>query len=137
MIRLLLPVDGSETSARAVRAVIDWYRRLAPLEVRLLHVRIADSASRAGRDDPSSDDAFETGKRALEWAQDMLRGAGIACIAEHGEGYVPSAIVDHARSASCDAIVIGTRGMGSTGEVLGSIARQVIALADVPVVLVK
>jgi nucleotide-binding universal stress UspA family protein len=33
--------------------------------------------------------------------------------------------------------VIGTRGMGTTHAILGSIARQVIHLADVPVTLVK
>jgi nucleotide-binding universal stress UspA family protein len=32
---------------------------------------------------------------------------------------------------------MGTRGLGSTGELLGSVARQVITLADVPVTLVK
>jgi nucleotide-binding universal stress UspA family protein len=38
---------------------------------------------------------------------------------------------------NCDAIVMGTRGMGSGGEVVGSIARQVISLCDIPVTLVK
>jgi nucleotide-binding universal stress UspA family protein len=32
---------------------------------------------------------------------------------------------------------MGTRGMGSTGELLGSVARQVVSLAEVPVTLVK
>jgi nucleotide-binding universal stress UspA family protein len=32
---------------------------------------------------------------------------------------------------------MGTRGMGSTNELLGSVAREVVNLADVPVTLVK
>ena len=50
---------------------------------------------------------------------------------------MPPVIADYAKSMNCDAIVMGTRGMGSTAELIGSIARQVISLSDVPVTLVK
>jgi len=133
MIRLLLPVDGSETSARAVQMVADCYPRLAPLRVWLLHVRIADSMPRSAFDERS----LQIAKRALESAEAVFLHVGVPCISEVKDGYVPSVIVQHARSANCDGIVMGTRGMGSTGEVMGSIARQVIALADIPVTLVK
>src|SRR5690349_6944903 len=39
MIRILIPVDGSRSAERAVEFVTGLYPRLAPAEVRLLHVR--------------------------------------------------------------------------------------------------
>jgi nucleotide-binding universal stress UspA family protein len=47
-------------------------------------------------------------------------------------------IAEVGRQENCDAIVMGTRGMGAvSGLVLGSVATKVIHLADVPVTLVK
>jgi nucleotide-binding universal stress UspA family protein len=136
---LLLPVDGSESSARAVRAVIALYRRVVPMEVRLLHVQVSDSVAAAALAGPAADleRALEAGLRALRESQALLEQAGFACTSEVRKGYVPAVIVDYARAAGCDAIVMGTRGMGSTAEIIGSIARQVISLSDLPVTLVK
>jgi nucleotide-binding universal stress UspA family protein len=137
MIRLLLPVDGSENAARAVQAVADWHRRLAPIEVRLLFVRVSDSVPPASLGQLERDDAVGRGQRALESAEALLARVGVPCTREMRDGYVPSVIVQCANSMSCDCIVMGTRGMGSAVQTLGSIARQVVNLADIPVTLVK
>jgi nucleotide-binding universal stress UspA family protein len=70
-------------------------------------------------------------------AQSLLDAAGIPHVADSRTGHVPQAIAQYARETGCFAIVMGTRGMGTTDHVLGSIARQVISLVDVPVTLVK
>lgn len=139
MTSILLPIDGSESSARAVQAVIRLYRRLAPIEVRLLHVEVSDAVPAAALSESGGDvaAAFEAGKRALQSAQSLLEQAGFACTSDVRSGYVPSVIVEYAKAAHCDAIVMGTRGMGSTADLVGSIARQVIGLSDLPVTLVK
>ena len=47
-------------------------------------------------------------------------------------------IVEHARESACDAIVIGSHGMGAvTSILLGSIASKVVHLSDKPVTIVK
>jgi nucleotide-binding universal stress UspA family protein len=134
MVHVLLPVDGSPASTRAVRMVIALYLRLAPVSVTLLHVEVADgvaderlagSAAPAPRMDPMAS------------AKTMLDHAGVPYATEVRRGYVASSIIDCAKAVNCDAIVMGTRGLGSTGELLGSVARQVITLAEVPVTLVK
>lgn len=134
MVHVLLPVDGSPASTRAVRMVIALYLRLAPVSVTLLHVEVADgvaderlagSAAPAPRMDPMAS------------AKTMLDQAGVPYATEVRRGYVASSIIDCAKAVNCDAIVMGTRGLGSTGELLGSVARQVITLAEVPVTLVK
>jgi nucleotide-binding universal stress UspA family protein len=139
MITLLVAVDGSESSARAVHTVVDLYRRVVPVDIRLLHVRLPDSVPVAALAEPAADpeQAFEAGKRALRSAQSLLEQAGFGCTSEVRQGYVPAVIVEYAKEIHCDAIVMGTRGMGSTADLIGSIARQVISLSELPVMLVK
>jgi len=67
----------------------------------------------------------------------LLDRAEIPYGSEVRTGFVPSTIIQYARTMDCNGIVMGTRGMGTTEALLGSIARQVIYLADVPVTLVK
>lgn len=137
MIRVLLPVDGSENAARAVQRVASCSQRVAPVEVQLLYVQLDDGTASTALDEPARNDALEAGNRALQSALEVLARAGIACTSESRKGFVPSVIIEYAKSTNCDAIVMGTRGMGSTDQVLGSIARQVISLSDLPVTLVK
>lgn len=132
---ILLPVDGSDNSGRAVRLVIRLHAKLAPLHVHLLHVQVPlvpildESASR-----DSPDVAAE---EAMASAKALLDAASVPYTSEIVRGYVGAMIVAYAREHGCDGIVMGTRGMGSTEHLLGSIARQVVQLAEVPVTLVK
>lgn len=135
MVHVLLPVDGSQASARAVRMVIALYLRLAPVGVTLLHVKVADGVPDERLAQPRVRAA--PGTDPLSVAKAMLDQAGVAYTTESRTGYVASSIVDCAKAINCDVIVMGTRGLGSTGELLGSVARQVITLAEVPVTLVK
>ena len=134
MLRVLLPVDGSESSIRAVQMAVQLYQRLAQVEVLLLHVEVADGVSAAALG------AVDDGARApdpLTRAKALLDAAGVAHTSEMRRGYVPPVIAEYAKAMRCDAIVMGTRGLGSTADIVGSIARQVIALSDLPVMLVK
>ena len=136
---ILLPVDGSENSNRAVELLIKLYEKLAPMDVRVLHVLIppvvAGDAlfSREAAEWNSAD----PGKEALQSAQALLAGAGIPYVSEIRRGYVPQEIANYAKQQNCSAIIMGTRGMGSTDQIFGSIVRQVVALTALPVTLVK
>lgn len=51
---------------------------------------------------------------------------------------VDYAIARAARRLKCESIVMGTRGMGTIGNLfLGSVATRVIHLARIPVTLIK
>jgi nucleotide-binding universal stress UspA family protein len=135
--RVLLPVDGSEHSIRAVRFLIKLYPKLAPLDVHLLHVLVpailsSDKAVVDGSAGPRTAAA-----EALDPAKAMLDLAAIPYTSEVQRGYVGSSVVAYAKANRCDGIVMGTRGMGTTEQLLGSTARQVLLLADVPVTLVR
>jgi nucleotide-binding universal stress UspA family protein len=132
-------VDGSEGSDRAVRLLIGLYKKLAPVEVRVLHVQVpvllaGDALSRQEAVESHSADG---GKDALRSAQTLLDGAGIPYISEIRRGYVAHEVARYAKDLNCTGIIMGTRGMGTTDEILGSIVRQVVALTSIPVTLVK
>ena len=136
---ILLPVDGSENSDRAVGLLIKLYEKLAPMDVRVLHVLIPPLVAvdeNLGREAAEWNSA-DGGKDALRSAQALLAGAGIPYTSEIRRGYVPQEIAKYAKELNCSAIIMGTRGMGSTEQIFGSIVRQVVALTALPVTLVK
>ena len=135
MLRVLVPVDGSESSTRAVQTAVQLYERLAKVEVLLLHVEVVDGVPATALGDGGQRAAAPAD--ALLRAKSLLDAAGVPHTSEIRRGYVPPVIAQYADAMRCDAIVMGTRGLGSTGDVVGSIARQVIALSDLPVTLVK
>ena len=134
---ILLPVDGSENSNRAVELLIKLYEKLAPTDVRVLHVLIPPVVGDDALFSREDSNSAEPGKEALRSAQALLAGAGIPYVSEIRRGYVPQEIANYAKQQNCSAIIMGTRGMGSTDQIFGSIVRQVVALTALPVTLVK
>ena len=136
---ILLPVDGSENSNRAVELLSRLYEKLAPMDVRVLHVLIPpvvpdDELFRREAVEWNSPDG---GKNTLRSAEALLAGAGIPYTSEIRRGYIPQEIANYAKELNCSAIIMGTRGMGSTEQMFGSIVRQLVALTVLPVTLVK
>lgn len=121
---------------RAVRLVIRLHANLARLRVHLLYVHVPPVSIREESASPPHS-AEAAAREALTAAKALLDASVIPYTSEISSGYVGSAIVAYARAHHCDAVVMGTRGMGSTEQLPGSIARQVIHLADVPVTFVK
>ena len=75
---------------------------------------------------------------ALAAARKLLEGEGMPVNAAMRVGSSGQAIAEYAKELPCDQIVMGTRGLGRIGSlVLGSVATQVVHLADYPVTLIK
>jgi nucleotide-binding universal stress UspA family protein len=142
MMKILIPVDGSENALRAVRHVIDtrhWYA--TPVQVHLLNVQppVASGAVKMFISRDQLQDYYEEeGQKALKAARDLVQTAGLECHARVGVGDAAGTLTGFAGSEQCDLIVMGTRGMGAIGNMmLGSVATKVIHLAPVPVQLVR
>ncbi len=142
MVKILLPVDGSENSLRAVRHVIamkEQYRD--PIEVHLLNVQlpVASGAVKMFISQQQLNDFYrDEGVVALKDARALLDQAGVSYQHHIGVGDLAGTIVSYAKEKQCRQIVIGTRGRGSfAGALLGSVAVKVIHLADMPVLLIK
>ena len=142
MRKVLIAVDGSENSLRAVRHLIsekDVYRE--PLSVVLINVQapVVSGAVKTFLSQDQIENYYrEEGETAVAKARDLLAAAGM--LAEHRilVGDVAQTIVRIAKEQGCAQIVMGTRGLGTvSGMLLGSVATKVIHLADVPVVLLK
>lgn len=141
MLKILLAIDGSENALRAVSYLIkrasgakDQYE-VSLVNVQYpLHGTVATFVSGAQLKQYHHDE----GMKALEPAQALLGGAGIAYAPHLFVGEPAEVISRYAREHGCDEIVIGTRGLSNIGSLLvGSVASKIIHLSDVPVVLVK
>lgn len=138
---VLVPVDGSNCSDRAVREVIAMARALGPLEIHLINVqpRIFSEASLVYLTQDKLDSYyFNENERALASAQRLLKDAGVAFTAHRATGPVAETIVAKAGELNADAIVLGTHGHSKViGRLLGSVCLKVLHLSDVPVTVVR
>lgn len=141
MIRLLVPVDGSEYSNRAVEELIKrlaWYRERP--EIHLLNVQfpLHGDVKMFIESDEIRRFHHDQGVKALQNARDKLQAAGVSYVFHVGVGEPAQAIARYADEKQCDQIFMGTRGLGTiAGLLLGSVATKVIHLTKVPVLLVK
>lgn len=141
MLKMVLPIDGSEASGRAIEEFtrrFDWYRE-AP-EIHLLNVRmpLTGNASMFVNKEEIGDYYREEGLRDLQQARDYLEKNGIAYRHHIVTGEIVPMILQFAKEMQCDQIVIGPRGLGAIkGLLLGSVASKLIQLSTIPVLLLK
>lgn len=143
MKRVLIPVDGSDCSLRAVDYLIEERaQRAVPdeVEVHLLNVQVAlrgDVGQFISGDQIAAYRSEESGK-ALREAQSRLAAAGVQPVAHTGVGHAAEVITQTAGELDCDHIVMGTHGRGALADLLaGSTTVRVVHQARMPVVLVK
>ncbi|NYT23484.1 universal stress protein [Alcaligenaceae bacterium] len=138
---ILLPVDGSENSSRAVQRAIEIVKDSSDARL-LLVTAYPPIVSGNVKSFFSAEDiqSFyqDEGNKALEPAKGILDKAGVPYEAKVLVGPVAQTIAEYAKKNQADTIIMGTRGLGTvTGMVLGSITTKVLSLVDIPVLLVK
>ena len=141
MSKVLVPIDGSESSLHAVDLVIRSIAEGRSLQVYLLNVQpqILSGHARMYLKKDLIDEYFqEEAEKALKPARDKLDQAGVKYTASHQVGSAAESIARYAKAHGCEQIIMGTRGLGSVSSmVLGSVATKVLHLVAVPVTLVK
>lgn len=141
--RVLLAVDGSETSTKALRQLLtlrDDLRQPAEVEVHLANVQrsLPGDVTRFVPGQTIGDYHTEQSDLALAPARQALDAAGVTYQIHRRVGEPGPVIAELARELGSDLIVMGTRGLGSTaGAVLGSVAQSTLAATPVPVLLVR
>jgi nucleotide-binding universal stress UspA family protein len=146
-VKVTLPLDGSPSSLRAVDYVLGLAQRIRsePFEVDLVNVQDAavGFSGLMGRDAADVGARLaarckEIGDQVLAAPQERLRAAGVVARGVVLVGEPASSIAAHVERHGADAVVMGTRGLGTVGGlVLGSVATKVIHLVKPPVTLVK
>lgn len=137
--KILLPVDGSETSARAVQFVVKQVQnsKEAP-ELHLLNVQHALPGTIKGVADQAKQYHHEEGIKALSNARKLLDDAGAKYAYHISVGELGEVVAHFVNELKCDQVVMGTRGMSAVASVvLGSGANKVLHMVNVPVLLVK
>ncbi|MBK9162040.1 MAG: universal stress protein [Nitrosomonadales bacterium] len=142
--RILVPVDGSDTAARALQEAVKLAGDRARL--RLVHVSEEvyplDTEGYANVDYAGLQQAVrQSGERVLAQAAKKASAGGAAVetalLDAHGER-IASVIDREAGDWSADLIVIGTHGRtGLSRLFLGSVTDGVVRGASVPVLLVR
>lgn len=143
--KILVPVDGSEGSWRALSQaveigekfasdllvvnVIQPYNNAALLAVPLDHVTVSKGNS----------ELEKIGDKVLEMARDKLLAYAAGKVELALEvGHPSERIIALAKKAEVDFIVIGSRGLSGIAEFfLGSVSSKVSQYASVPVLIVK
>jgi len=147
--RVLVAVDGSPTSRRALKLAVDLasHHKSKLLALHVIDERaIGIGLSASGYVAPAYvegliDALRSAGRRILAKAQTSARAAGQPVqgllIESLGQG-VAHTILDEARKVRADLIVLGTHGRrGLARVVMGSDAETVVREARVPVLLVR
>jgi nucleotide-binding universal stress UspA family protein len=141
--RILVPVDGSETSRVALQEAIKLASRLGA-RLKLVHVienaRVFDAE---GMVDHSAlrDIAARSGEQVLARAGEMAQKEGIdteTALLESGGERNENVIVAEAKQWLAELIVIGTHGRSGISRLLfGSVAEGVVRGASIPVLLIR
>lgn len=131
--RILVPVDGSEPSSRALNEALQLARGLgngAVVQVQVLHVLddALDQTELVGHGNAILAEAVVQGAAAAITVSPLMKPAL--------DGSIAAAVLAEASAGGADLIVIGTHGRKGLGRaVLGSVAEEVIRDSPVPVLL--
>lgn len=138
--KILVPVDGSSHSERAITHAIEMIKLGQAKELHVLNVQPPLSGQVvAFIDKPTRDDYHrEEAEKALAGARKLLADAGVAFKEHICVGQPGSSIVAFAKRLNCGQIVMGTHGAGAALQlVLGSVAQDVVRESKIPVTVVK
>ncbi len=141
--KILVPVDGSPASIRAVRFAVDQVKALPQASLVLVNVQNFSGLSLPEGTEIMASAWIEQQEEraageALKDAVSICHEQGISYVTRAERGGVAATIDRVARDEHVQHIVMGTRGLGGIrGLLLGSVTTQLLHLVDVPVTLVK
>lgn len=141
--RILVPIDGSATSERALDEAIKFAQQ-QNAQIELVHV-IEDILY---FDEESYLNYAElvhsmrcSGEKILTQAHDKLQQAGVVATVKllEAQGERIAHVIDkEARNSSADLIIIGTHGRsGFSRMFLGSVAEGVARTAHIPILMIR
>jgi nucleotide-binding universal stress UspA family protein len=142
MSKMLVPIDGSENSMRALLHAIQWVRAQQTASIHVVHAHeepdIYGEIAVYVSSEKMAALQRQMSEARLAEAEEVLKSAGVPYTKAVLVGHIAEEIAKCASELGCNGIVMGTRGMTAfEGLVMGSVAVKVVHAATVPVTLVK
>jgi nucleotide-binding universal stress UspA family protein len=134
--KILVPVDGSDHSMRALKEAINL-AKMTDGKITLMHVNRRESPM--SRSSNSKDEITQSnGKSILAADKKIVEAEGLSVDTIMAEGKVAEEIVRTAKEGSFDLVIIGARGLSRVEEImLGSVSCGVAEKAPCPVIVTK
>jgi len=141
MLKILLPVDGSENSNKAVKKSIEmknWYKDIPEFHLLNIQFPLDGNVSLFVNQGDINQYYQEEGMKCLQNSRQLLDCEHINYRYHITMGDPAGMIEQFAINLHCDLIVISARGHGMIKNLLlGSVVNKVMQLSSVPVLLVK
>lgn len=144
---ILIPTDGSDLANKAVMHGLELAKSLGATVTVMTATSDwspSEMAERIERGAAHPVEDFE--RKAAAWADKVLsecaaaaRKTGVDCKTVHAKDRsAADGIVETAKSAACDLIVMASHGRGGIGRILlGSVAMKVLTYSTVPVLICR
>jgi nucleotide-binding universal stress UspA family protein len=141
MLKILIPVDGSELSLDAMRYALGLARQGLNAHFVLANVQEPPSLYEiiTVRDAQRLEGVSAgAGAHQLENARSMCDAAGVSYECEIASGDPAHTLIDIVERYGCDMVIVGARGHGGlTGAHFGSVSQALTLDCPVPVTVVK
>lgn len=140
--KILLAVDGSEISLKAVSILIDhvkWFADKPELHLLTVHPPIPIGLATQHVGHAALERYYrEEGEVSLAPARQLMDSANLPHTPHIHVGEPATIIVKLAQELGCDMICMGSHGHGVLqNAIIGSVATRVLHLARVPVLIAK
>ncbi|MCU0512562.1 MAG: universal stress protein [Anaerolineae bacterium] len=142
--KIVVPIDGSGWSERAIPHAVEIARNNAGAEIILLHVfrppayEYTDQLALAGQE-AQLQEVREQIKKYLMGLRGQLRSEGMECRVQFIEGTgVAALICDYINQEGVDLVVLSSHGRsGLMRFIFGSIAERILQGVNVPVLIIR
>ncbi|HLR29785.1 MAG TPA: universal stress protein [Paenalcaligenes sp.] len=141
MKNILVLIDGSEPSLRAIEQAFEYAKLVDEATVHIVNVQIAITPRRAARlfSQEVLDEYYsEEGRLVMEKAKDLITDAPVKIKKSVVVGELEDSVQNYIQDHGCTHAIMGTRGLGAVpGLFLGSVTTKIIQAIDIPLTLVK
>ena len=142
MLKVLLPVDGSECAARATRKLVEtfgWCKSSPQIDLLAVHLPVPRFPNMSIVVSSETIERYyaEENEAMLAPSKEILDAADVKYTVHTAVGPIAESIIEQAKRSGSNMIYMGTRGMTALSNmVLGSVATRVLHLAHIPIVLI-
>jgi nucleotide-binding universal stress UspA family protein len=141
-VKILIAVDGSPHSLRAVQGVLEhvsWFRDPPTLTLITVHPPVPTRRAAVWAGKQALDAYYDEGNEEhLREAKKLLDDRGVKYEAVKKVGEIAHEVTSYANAGGFDVIAAGTHGHTNLENlVMGSVATKILASSKVPVLLFK